>query len=305
MEKSFSRRKGMKQNSTFLTGIMIIFTSLMMFIFLPYAYIFVLGQEHISIRDPLELNANTEGKDKTYQMLYESYSKGTPTVINIDKDMEYTSDYDTIFDFYLKDYFDELLPNMEIEELTANALNYTFLPSFSIHKKNGKIDNIDVKVTEKDIMEYYEHQAIYEWIERNFDNSMTKYQALMKLGSFMGNNFEYDYKAASFDFNDEEIYNYRRSYSLYSLVENNKGTCQAFTIFYKYVCDALGIECYYEQGKDTKVGSSAHSWNVIVLHDVPLYIDSTNAYVTNKSIRSNLYLFSIDLSNRRTTQLQI
>ena len=248
------------------------------------------GNEKIKMTALSRLKDISDDDRKELKMLHDGYKDGTTISFEINRKMLYKDEYTSLFDFYLRDIYIELFPDLNIDDLENGELNYNILPSITPYiSDSGKyISKVRVDLTNENIINYNTHVKIDEWISETFNKKMSKYDSLKTLGRFLESNCIYD-KELNLN-----------SYTMYGLFNDGKAVCQGYSIFYRYVCKSLGIECYYVGGQARNEG---HAWNRVVLNGKSFYTDSSWAY--DGIVFNKVYSLSPKLWSNRTIEYEI
>ncbi len=86
------------------------------------------------------------------------------------------------------------------------------------------------------------------------NSSMTTGEKLTAIHDYFINNYSYDFS--------------HTSYTAYDLFVNKTGTCNAFSLGFKYACEKLGVPCEIVVSEPMN-----HAWNVVTVDGVKLYAD--------------------------------
>lgn len=104
-----------------------------------------------------------------------------------------------------------------------------------------------------------------EILKKIIKKEMTDYEKELAIHDYLVLNCEYDYN----NINDKIP---RASYTIYGLLINGKGVCQAYSEAAKLLLNMVGIECDIVTGT---ANSEAHAWNIVKLDNEYYMLDIT------------------------------
>ena len=168
---------------------------------------------------------------------------GLNTVIDISK---YNVTTDEAMDIYL-----DMVDSNPNYFFVSNSVECTYMADTGYAKELvvsyiGDSDSIEAQ---KESFEKAANEAL-----ASVDPSMTTVEKLTAVHDYFINNYSYDFS--------------HTSYTAYDLFVNKTGTCNAFSLGFKYACEKLGVPCEI-------VASDAmnHAWNVVSVDGAQLHVD--------------------------------
>ncbi len=165
------------------------------------------------------------------------------TVIDISK---YNVTTDQAMDFYLDmvdsnpDYF---YVNNSVECTYMTDTGYAKELVVSYAGSNSEIQ------AQKDSFDKAANEAL-----STVNSSMTITEKLTAIHDYFINNYSYDFS--------------HTSYTAYDLFVNKTGTCNAFSLGFKYACEKLGVPCEIVVSEGMN-----HAWNIVTVDGVKLHVD--------------------------------
>ncbi len=176
------------------------------------------------------------------------------------------------------------------EEKIAFLINYSsthnadifWYPSsieYASYEKGKCIAKMSWENSFKDISEIEEMKKDFEKYSREainvcFDREMTDLEKIISA---------HDYLTEMCVYHLEDDY----SYTAYSVFVRNEGVCQGYAYAFKYLMDAVGIECYVVSSNEIN-----HAWNVVKLDGEYYMVDVTEddgkAYYNNVEIKHGM-----------------
>ncbi len=165
------------------------------------------------------------------------------TVIDISK---YNVTTDEAMDIYL-----DMVDSTPDYFFVNNSVECTYMADTGYAKElvisySGNSSDIQAQ---KDSFEKAANEAL-----STVNSSMSTRDKLTAIHDYFINNYSYDFSYTS--------------YTAYDLFVNKTGTCNAFSLGFKYACEKLGVPCEIVVSKPMN-----HAWNVVTVDGVKLHVD--------------------------------
>lgn len=162
------------------------------------------------------------------------------------------------------------LGNLEVFSLEQLALLEDFKDKFDLklkinqsyegkERENNDYDNI-YTIDKLIIIK----KKIYS-IVNNVPDDYNDLEKVLFVYLYLGRNIDYDEEIAILDY---EYRNCADSNSIYNVLFNNRGVCSSFSVTFRVLMNAIGVECQV-------VSSIDHEWNVVKINGYWYHLDLT------------------------------
>ena len=138
----------------------------------------------------------------------------------------------------------------------SNGFSYSYTTSGYIYDLYVSYSD---KYTEADVQDFY-HAA--DKIVSQITPDMTDEQKLLYIHDYLVTHCQYDVSVFTDSLNAK--------YNAYNVLIEHCAVCQGYSEAFKYLCDAVGIECYVVTSDEIN-----HAWNLVKLDGVYYFIDCT------------------------------
>ena len=155
--------------------------------------------------------------------------------------------------------------------------------------------------SDAEVKKYQEQlDEVVEYVKRELiDEHQSEYDRVLVLHDYLKTSIEYDRDTAAGRNKAPEAHNIIGGLILH------KGVCDSFAKSFKYLCDALGIDCVTITGMgNNELEHGPHAWNAVKINGIWQQIDVTwdNQFMEDKSIPNYCYMnLSDDEMNRDHT----